>query len=48
MSDLEHTEPEEDEGDEEVEDLDVPEGEAGDVSGGFLKWDGSESLTDKG
>lgn len=34
MSENEHTEPEKDEGAEDVEDLEVPEGQQGDVAGG--------------
>lgn len=37
MSEHEHTEPEQDERAEEVEDLDVPEGQQEDVAGGFAK-----------
>lgn len=37
LSDHEHTEPEQDERREEVEDLEVPEGQQEDVAGGFYK-----------
>jgi hypothetical protein len=37
MSEHEHTEPEHDERTEDVEDLDVPEGQQTDVAGGFSK-----------
>jgi hypothetical protein len=38
MSEHEHTEPEAEERTEDVEDLEVPEGQQEGVEGGFLKW----------
>lgn len=48
MSEHEHTEPEQDERTEDVEDLDVPEGQQEDVAGGFYKLGGDqETRADK-
>jgi hypothetical protein len=39
MSEHEHTEPEADERSEDVEDLEVPEGQQEDIAGGIVKMD---------